>query len=216
MDSIENSYIFSLLVQILFLVVFSYVTIDTNKVLLKYAFNVEYIVSIIEFIGYLLLGFFLKSKFLTAVRYADWFITTNALLLALSLFLLHNKEIYGNTFVPFEKIWDDYSDVYYKMMITNTSMLFFGLLGETKIMNEMYSFALGMMGFIGTIYYTLYTFVGDSLINKVISFIFFGLWLLYAFAYLLSHKDKNVAYNILDLISKNSFGLFIYLYMIYG
>ena len=54
MDSIENSYIFSLLVQILFLVVFSYVTIDTNKVLLKYAFNVEYIVSIIEFIGYLL------------------------------------------------------------------------------------------------------------------------------------------------------------------
>ena len=62
MDSIENSYIFSLLVQILFLVVFSYVTIDTNKVLLKYAFNVEYIVSIIEFIGYLLLGFFLKSN----------------------------------------------------------------------------------------------------------------------------------------------------------
>ena len=92
----------------------------------------------------------------------------------------------------------------------------FWIVRETKIMNEMYSFALGMMGFIGTIYYTLYTFVGDSLINKVISFIFFGLWLLYAFAYLLSHKDKNVAYNILDLISKNSFGLFIYLYMIYG
>ena len=58
-------------------------------------------------------------------------------------------------------------------------------------------------------------FVKNNFTNFLYFLLFVFIWLLYAVAYLFKYKEKNIAYNLLDLISKNLFGLFI-LYIIYS
>ena len=38
-------------------------------------------------------------------------------------------------------------------------------------------------------------------------------WSLYGFAALLGTKNKNISYNLLDIVAKNFYGLFIYFYI---
>jgi bacteriorhodopsin len=38
---------------------------------------------------------------------------------------------------------------------------------------------------------------------------FFSVWSIYGIAALFPYKEKNISYNILDLFSKNFFGLFL-------
>ena len=72
----------------------------------------------------------------------------------------------------------------------------------------------GMIFFILS-FYTIYNnFVKNNSENLFYLLIFIFIWLLYAVAYLFNYKEKNMAYNMLDLVSKNLFGLFI-LYVIY-
>mgnify|MGYP001462216538 CR=1 FL=1 len=85
MFTIESSYYFSLFVQAITLLIF-YLTISSiyyqpQFILLENAYFIEYTVSIIEFIGYIILGFYINSKFnITTIRYADWFITTGQMI----------------------------------------------------------------------------------------------------------------------------------------
>jgi len=58
--------------------------------ILKKAYNLEFFVSIIEFSVYLFIGYNL-NKNVTTIRYIDWFITTNVLLITLSYLFLYNK-----------------------------------------------------------------------------------------------------------------------------
>ena len=97
MFTIESSYYFSLFIQAITLLIF-YLTVSSiyykpQFILLQNAYFIEYVVSIIEFIGYIILGFYIGSKSnITTIRYLDWFITTNMLLVSLSLFSLFNKD----------------------------------------------------------------------------------------------------------------------------
>ena len=40
-------------------------------------------------------------------------------------------------------------------------------------------------------------------------------WGLYGIAAMTDIKSKNIAYNLLDIVSKNFYGLFIYYYILY-
>ena len=75
------------------------------------------------------------------------------------------------------------------------------------------------LGFIPFVYY--YKKIYDKNIatesstqNKSVFWFFFLIWSLYGLAALLPYIYKNVMYNILDLFSKNLFGL-ILVYIIY-
>jgi hypothetical protein len=46
-------------------------------------------------------------------------------------------------------------------------------------------------------------------IVQFIEFLFI-VWLLYGIAYLFNYKYRNVSYNILDIFSKNFYGLYIF------
>lgn len=231
MFTIESSYYFSLFVQAITLLIF-YLTISSiyyqpQFILLENAYFIEYAVSIIEFIGYIILGFYINSKFnITTIRYADWFITTNMLLVSLSLFSLFNNIYYNHKYSETEKyeqlkkfdfhfIKQEYGDIFLKIFAANTLMLIFGFLGELKYLDKYISLILGLFFFTLSFKYIFDNFIEYNFINYITLGIFIFIWLLYAVAFLLDFNTKNIAYNLLDLISKNCFGIFLFFYLYY-
>ena len=94
-------------------------------------------------------------------------------------------------------------------------MLIFGFLGELNYLNKYVSLILGLFFFTLSFKYIFDNFVQFNFINYITLGIFIFIWLLYAVAFLLDFNTKNIAYNLLDLISKNCFGIFLFFYLYY-
>ena len=78
MLTIKNTYYMSLYIQfalLLFMLYHQGLVVSPELEILKKAYNLEFIVSIIEFSVYLLMGYYLKTNIMS-LRYIDWFITT--------------------------------------------------------------------------------------------------------------------------------------------
>ena len=219
MDSVYTSYVFSIVVQLILLVVLAYnvdMPVSPELAVLREAFRFEYYVSIIEFLGYLLIGYMLfQKKSVTVYRYADWFITTSILLISLSYVFLYRlyKEKDKTKELTNKYIFDEYRPVLQSLFLSNFFMLLFGFLGEMKKIPYFIGFILGMICFIITFTTLSNNFVKENKANDDLFTIFMLIWLFYGFAYLMPYKSKNMFYNLLDLVSKNMFGLYI-LYII--
>lgn len=216
MFTIKSSYVFSVLVQLALLLFLAYnVNMKLPKKLgvLHEAFRFEYYVSIIEFLGYLLIGYiFYKKQPITAYRYGDWIITTTMLLLSLCyLFLYRQYKVEDKTErLTNEYIFNEYKAPLQTILVSNFFMLLFGFLGETKRIPYILGYIAGMICFIITFSTISNNFVKCQKENEQVFTVFLIIWLLYGFAYLMSYKTKNIAYNLLDLVSKNIFGLYLY------
>ena len=219
MDSVYTSYVFSILVQFILLVILAYnidMIVPPELEVLRESFRFEYYVSIIEFTGYLLIGYMLfQKKSVTVYRYADWFITTSILLLSLSYVFLYRlyKEKDKTKQLTNEYIFTEYRPVLQSLFLSNFFMLLFGFLGEMKKIPYWIGYILGMICFIITFTTLSNNFVKENKANDDLFTIFMLIWLFYGFAYLMPYKAKNMFYNLLDLVSKNMFGLYI-LYII--
>ena len=231
MFTVESSYYFSLSIQAITLLIF-YLTVSAiyykpQFILLENAYFIEGIVSIIEFIDYIILGFYIGSKSnITTIRYFDWFITTNMLLVSLSLFSLFNNVYYDPKKSELEKydqlkkfdfnfIKQEYGDIFLKIFTSNTLMLIFGFLNEINFLNKYISLTFGVFFFTLSFKYIFDNFIQYNYINYITLSIFIFIWLLYAVAFLFDFHTKNIAYNLLDLISKNCFGIFLFFYLYY-
>tara|TARA_B100000674_G_C37019330_1_gene549149 strand:- start:181 stop:468 length:288 start_codon:yes stop_codon:yes gene_type:complete len=89
-------------------------------------------------------------------------------------------------------------------------MLALGFMGEIGNMNIVNSVIIGSLFFLYTFYliwdqYAKYTQEGTLLF-----YFLFVVWGLYAVAALMRPKMKNIGYNLLDIVSKNFYGLYIY------
>ena len=92
-------------------------------------------------------------------------------------------------------------------------MLFFGLLGELKIIDNKQAVLIGSVFFVLAFKlihdeYASKTDGGMKLFTFLVS-----VWSLYAVAAVLPVVPKNTMYNLLDIVSKNFYGLFIYHYI---
>ena len=219
MLTVKNTYYMSVCIQFALLVFMLYhqgLVVSPELEILKKAYNLEFFVSIVEFAVYLFIGYNLNTN-ITTIRYTDWFITTNVLLITLSyLFLYNNYKVEKNTtaLASDEYLKDHYFDIFTVIIIFNSLMLMLGYAGEMKIIPKDYGLIGGMVFFVLS-FYTIYSnFVKNNFTNFLYLIVFIFIWLLYAVAYLFKYKEKNIAYNLLDLVSKNLFGLFI-LYIIY-
>ena len=94
-------------------------------------------------------------------------------------------------------------------------MLLFGYLGETHKLNKNKAVFFGFIPFFIS-FYTIYDNYAkhSELGNKVFKFLI-SIRSLYGIAALLDIKTKNICYNLLDIVSKNFYGLFIYYYIRY-
>ena len=219
MDSVYTSYVFSIAVQLILLVILAYNTnikVPPELEVLREAFRFEYYVSIIEFVGYLLIGYMLLyKKSVTVYRYADCFFTTSILLISLSYVFLYRlyKEKDKTKELTNEYIFTKYRPILQSLFLSNFFMLLFGFLGEMKKIPYWIGYILGMICFIITFTTLSNNFVKENKANDDLFTIFMLIWLFYGFAYLMPYKSKNMFYNLLDLVSKNMFGLYI-LYII--
>jgi hypothetical protein len=102
------------------------------------------------------------------------------------------------------------------IVLLNAGMLFFGLVGELGFLNKYLSTALGFIPFALNFKYIKDTFLQDSqdLVKNIVFYWFVVVWGMYGVFAVMSYTVKNVGYNILDLFSKNFFGLFL-AYMIW-
>jgi hypothetical protein len=200
---------------------------------LKKLLGIEIFVQIIE--GWFYIWFVRNIhniKNITPVRYFDWVITTPTMLYTLCIYL-----DFINTKSNVKHKKDDDTDVadieqptityerpkkytlidsfktnatyLIPIFLLNVAMLFFGYLGEIHVIPNTLAVVLGFIPFVcyfTIIYqqYAKYTQVG-----QILFWSFSGIWALYGIAAMMSYYWKNIMYNVLDLLAKNFFGLFI-------
>ena len=174
-------------------------TTNTN---VRHVMNIETTVSLVAGIAYSIFNEMIKEPTvdlheITKIRYIDWSITTPLIILVILLF-------YGGSVHP-------QASVYGALIVLNWGMLLFGYLGEQGILSKMAGCGLGFVFFIAMLY-TLYSCCVPAKANPTVFFLFAIIWSFYGIAYLLDEENKNIAYNVLDVISKAIFGVVLYLY----
>ena len=211
---VYNSLLLSVIVQVITGIIDTiglFVDVPYKFSFLKKLLKAEFTVQIIEGSFYVYwLNDFKNIANITPKRYIDWIFSTPTMLVTLMFYLIflntpdNNKgelkyfELFGKEFKTIAVI-----------LILNWMMLLFGYLGEVSVIPIALGVFLGFIPFI--IYYYMiyknYVEMGDTCLKIFTYFVFF--WSIYGIVALLPYEIKNTCYNILDLFSKNFFGLFL-------
>ena len=174
----------------------------TQSQRLRNLLNLETSVS---FVASLFYSFFLQKidegritlTEITPYRYLDWAITTPMLLLVLMMFL--QTPVHLPTFLT--------------AVALNYGMLASGYMGETDQLSRTTGSVMGFVFFAALIALLLFTYArGFTRVDTLVFSVFTVVWSLYGVVYWLDEKNKNLAYNALDVIAKVFFGLFIWVY----
>lgn len=174
--------------------------------------GLEIIVQIIEFIFYIRFLSVFNLNDLTRKRYYDWFLSTPVMLFTISLYFFYVNFIEENDTQPItlSEFAKNNSMEIFGFVILNFLMLLFGFLAEIGMMDRWLAFILGtgaLCGSFGIIYKNYAKFSEKT---KNIFWIMFGIWSMYGVAFLFPPVTKNIGYTILDVFSKNFFGIFLY------
>ena len=191
-----------------------YVNVPRENYIIKQLLYLELVVQAIEGLFYIWLVYNFDSVAnVTPKRYIDWTITTPTMLTTLIFYLIYlryKNDKLDTTKLDFFTLANDNSSALSKILLLNWSMLFFGYLGEMKILSTLSGVLLGFVPFL-MYYYAIYEKYavksGDQGLKLFWYFFFF--WSLYGVVALLPYNLKNSLYNILDLFAKNFFGLFL-------
>ena len=140
---------------------------------------------------------------INVTRYVDWSITTPIMLLVLVLAFLYNNKEGAFSFTS-----------YLIILFFNYVMLGFGYIGEIGMMDKNIANGLGFIGFSGMYYYIYDRFIKNynNSDNNMLYWIFFILWAFYGVFYSMETVQRNVGYNVLDLLSKCFVGIFFWAY----
>jgi len=190
-----------------------FLPVPSEYTFLKQMLILEVVVQMIEGSFYMYWFFHFNSiTNITPSRYFDWMITTPTMLVNLIMYLrfLSSTEPLDFFTVFFEERY-----MILTILVLNWLMLFFGYLGETSRIPVNVGVGLGFLPFF-LYYYLIYTnYGGLSETGLMIFYYFLFFWGLYGVVAMFSYKLKNMCYNILDLFSKNFFGLFL-TYLLYN
>lgn len=126
------------------------------------------------------------------LRYNGWTFTTPLMLIALCLVLSSSTKIALNPILVFT------------ILILDFIMLLLGYLGEVHMMDRFSAMILGFIPFLVIFYLIFSTFLVNTInpFNFLIFGIYFVIWAGYGIAYWFEEKEKNIATNMFDAISK--------------
>lgn len=225
----------SLFVQILTGITDIYVlfTVTGEKLILKALLLLEIIVQAIEGTFYVwMASLFSTIKDVTPKRYFDWALSTPIMLFTLCIYLDYlkkekeetdkkkNEEKENDTnennnknketliTILFGKL-NEHKMTLIPIFILNWLMLLLGYFGETGIINNIFAVFLGFIPFVAFYAIIYFNFAKYTETGQVLFWWFFIIWAFYGKAALMSYYWKNISYNILDIFSKNFFGLYL-------
>ena len=188
-----------------------FVKVPTAYLLLKQLLLLDVIVQFIEGSFY----FWLVYNFNNVLNinpkiYIYLVITTPTMLITLMIYLIYLNKKVDNTYeLEFFNILKENSTIFITVLLLNWLMLFFGYLGEIKMIPSLLGVFLGFIPFL-IYYYIIYVnFVTQNTTGQAMFWYFVVFWSLYGVAAVLPYYVKNACYNILDLFSKNFFGVFL-------
>ncbi len=184
--------------------------VRTKDIKIRNILNLEVCISVVA--AYFYSIFVEKTKKpvvnyrdINMTRYTDWVITTPIMLLVLVLAIVYNT---GESLAL---------SSYAIILVLNFGMLYSGYAGETQKINKMNAVIIGFVFFFALYAYIYFKYMSGRyhLDNTLIFVAFLVFWSMYGLLYLLNEKyeeEKNVGYNILDLLSKCFVGIFFWAY----
>jgi hypothetical protein len=196
-----------------------FIKVPTIYYLIKQLLIIELTVQFIEGLFYIWLVYnYTKVLNITPKRYIDWVITTPSMLITLMVYLIYlNKKIENKTNeLDIFTLFKENSIIFISVLILNWIMLLFGYLGEMRIIPILLGVFLGFIAFL-IYYYIIYVnYVTQNTNGYLLFWYFFFFWSLYGVVAVLPYYVKNAFYNILDLFSKNFFGIFLSYIIFFG
>ena len=159
-------------------------------------------------------------KNITPKRYADWALTTPTMLVTLIAYLIYLNASTNNDrkSLSLLQILRENAVPIAQIVGLNWLMLLFGYLGEVGVIPLVAGVALGFAPFIAYFYINYDRFIAnannpdnpDNTNTSVKIYAYFLVfWSLYGIVAVLPYALKNTIYNVLDLFSKNFFGIFL-------
>jgi len=218
----------SLFVQIITGITDVYVlfTVTGEKLILKALLLLEIIVQAIEGSFYLwMASLFSTIKDVTPKRYFDWAFSTPIMLFTLCIYLDYLKKEKEETekkedkkkpedkkqnilTILFDK-FNEHKQILIPVFILNWLMLLLGYLGEIGTIDNLFAVILGFIPFIAFYAIIYFNYAQYTNTGTVLFWWFVVIWAFYGKAALMSYYWKNITYNILDIFSKNFFGVYL-------
>lgn len=175
--------------------------------------QLETFVQVIEGIYYYWLIKNISNPDITKTRYYDWFLTTPTMLLSTIIYFKYLEIKNTDKTITLLGFIKQYKTEIALIFVFNWIMLGVGYLGETGVLSKSVYIPLGFVFFGLSFYMIRKHFVTNSeslnLFNVLLT-----IWGLYGVAAIFSFTTKNIMYNILDIFSKNFYGIYIF-YKIY-
>lgn len=222
---IKFTFIISIIIQILIFLFSIYpqtFSINKKDLILKQILYLENIVQFVELFFYIFVLFIFYNKLnkidIAKYRYYDWIITTPIMLLTTIAYFEYNntskENNNSNNYLTLKKFVVSNKREISTIFILNLFMLFCGYLNEIGKISIYSSTFFGFL-FFGLMFYYIYK--NYVIINKDNNMIFnfiLIVWSLYGVSATFKNTFKNSMYNILDIISKNFYALYIS-YLVY-
>lgn len=191
----------------------TFLKVDNKHKILTQILIAENIVQYVELSFYL---YFLKQfnvlslSDMTSIRYYDWVFTTPAMLLTTVIYLKYEEHIQQGKpeILNFFEVLKQEQGSIIQICLCNFFMLLFGYLGEKNIIDRKIGITIGFVFFALT-FNLIYSYAVKSTIGKKLFSVLLPIWGLYGVGACLDDTSKNNMFNILDIISKNFFSLYI-------
>ena len=219
MNSIlHSSLLFSIVVQVItgIIELFAlFVRTPPGMTLIKQLLGLEVAVQAVEGGFYAWLYYNIHNvKNITPKRYADWALTTPTMLVTLIAYIIYlNHGSRSSHSLSLPQLLKENSTPILQILGLNWLMLLFGYLGEIGVISLVAGVAIGFIPFIAYFYLIYERFIQTSTQSNNTSLqiyaYFLVFWSLYGIVAVLPYTLKNTIYNVLDLFSKNFFGLFL-------
>lgn len=183
-------------------------TLPVKDLILQTILWIETIVQAIELAFYSWYAYhFHTVAEATFYRYHDWAVTTPLMLFSTMVYYEYRNK--PDETVTLESFWEDHWKDVLIVFGFNAIMLLFGYLYERNIIDLITSQAVGFAGLVGSFYVIWDGFASKSPDNYLLFWFMSIVWGLYGVAAFANPVLKNASYNILDVVSKNFYGVFL-------
>ncbi len=164
--------------------------------------------QVIEFLWYATV--LATSHTITArLRYIDWVLSTPTMIVSFAMFFRH-RDGSITTGRSVTSVFQTYE--LYASLAMNWIMLALGFALESGHASNVVGLGGGGLALVGSFTFLAMFVDDDDVISRALFWTTFAIWGLYGVAAALDDVPKNVAYNLIDVVSKNGFGVFLFVY----